>query len=217
MLLGDVVVDDADEMVVPMLSSASAVPKGGVAANAIAGNPEIKLGPALDPDDPDDPDGGGGGGGGPEDFGGGDDDPGDLKIEEVEFMEEDSEKLILVITGDQDDGGGGGGGGQGVVGMAADPADTIQHLPASAVNSAFAATIGLGDKDPAPVGGDEAAGGGKLVVGGGAFDAHKSVPEPFADVVNGEAVYICPSDCSYYSRQAKDMSSHIRWGQSHET
>ena len=213
--MGDVVVDDADEMVVPMLSSASAGPKGGVAANAIAGNPEIKLGPALDPDDPDDPDGGGGGGGGgQEDFGGGDDDPGDLKIEEVEFMEEDSEKLILVITGDQDDGGGGG---QGVVGMAADPADTVQHLPASAVNSAFAATIGLGDKDPAPVGGDEAAGGGKLVVGGGAFDAHKSVPEPFADVVNGEAVYICPSDCSYYSRQAKDMSSHIRWGQSHET
>ena len=93
--MGDVVVDDADEMVVPMLSAASG-PKSAVVgtADAIAGNPEIKLGPALDPDDPDDPDGGV-----PEDFG--DDDPGDLKIEEVEFMEEDSEKLILVITGDQ--------------------------------------------------------------------------------------------------------------------
>ena len=49
-----------------------------------------------------------------------------------------------------------------------------------------------------------------MVVGGGPGDPDKSVPEPFADVVNGEAVYICPSDCSYYSRLAKDMSSHIR-------
>ena len=55
--------------------------------------------------------------------------------------------------------------------------------------------------------------GGKLVVGGGPGDPDKSVPEPFADVVNGEAVYICPSDCSYYSRLAKDMSSHIRQDQ----
>ena len=187
--MGDVVVDDGDEMVVPMLSAASG-PKSGVAtADAIAGNPEIKLGPALDPDDPDDPEGGGG----PEDFG--DDDPGDLKIEEVEFMEEDSEKLILVITGDQDD--------QGAIGIAAPDPDPID-LPASAVNSAFAATIGL-DKN---AGSGE--GGGKLVVGGGPGDPDKCVPEPFADVVNGEAVYICPSDCSYYSRQAKVMSSHIR-------
>ena len=176
-------------MVVPMLSAASG-PKSGVeTADAIAGNPEIKLGHPLDPDDPDDPDGGGG----PEDFG--DDDPGDLKIEEVEFMEEDSEKLILVITGDQDD--------QGAIGIAAPDPDPID-LPASAVNSAFAATIGL-DKN---AGSGE--GGGKLVVGGGPGDPDKCVPEPFADVVNGEAVYICPSDCSYYSRQAKVMSSHIR-------
>lgn len=184
-LLGHVVDDDADEMVVPMLSASG--PKSAMATDAIAGDPEIKLGgPALD-DEHDDPEGGV-----PDDFE--DDDPGDLKIEEVEFMEEDSEKLILVITGDQDD--------QGVAGIAdPDPDPIDHHLPASAVNSAFAATIGL-DKN-------HGEGGGKLVVGGGPGDPDKSVPEPFADVVNGEAVYICPSDCSYYSRQAKDMSSHI--------
>ena len=104
---------------------------------------------------------------------------------------------------------------QGVVGIAAPDPEPID-LPASAVNTAFAATIGLGGKNPSGVeggggGGGHTVVGGKLVVGGGPGDPDKSVPEPFADVVNGEAVYICPSDCSYYSRLAKDMSSHIRY------
>ena len=203
-LLGDVVVDDddADEMVVPMLSSASGS-KGAVESDAIAGNPEIKLGPAIgndqsledDPDDPDDEDDGY------------EDDPRDLKIEEVEFMEEDSEKLILVITGDQEDGGalqGGGGAGPPTSTSAAEDPIVDEDLgPTSSLdNNAFAAHIGLVKS--------EGGGGGRLVVGGRPGDPDKCVPEPFADVVNGEAVYLCPADCSHYSRQAKDMSKHIR-------
>ena len=208
-LLGDVVVDDdTDEMVVPMLSSASGS-KGAVESDAIAGNPEIKLGPAIGndqslEDDPDDPD---------EEDDGYEDDPRDLKIEEVEFMEEDSEKLILVITGDQEDGGAlqGGGGGPGPPNSNAAAEDPIGDADigptASLDNNAFAAHIGLVKSEGGVDGGG---GGGRLVVGGRPGDPDKCVPEPFADVVNGEAVYLCPADCSHYSRQAKDMSKHIR-------
>ncbi len=112
-------------------------------------------------------------------------DPADLKIEEVEFMEEDSEKLILVITGDQEDG----------TGTAADLADAGGSLVHDPLGPADLKLAQQPPPPPPPSG----------------LPGSKEVPEPFADVLAGESLYLCPADCSKYSREAEDMSQHIRY------
>jgi hypothetical protein len=100
-------------------------------------------------------------------------------------MEEDSEKLILVITGDQDD--------DAVTAAAAGITASDIAAAAAAENASFVADLdGVG---------------GHGVKGGVYVDTE--VPEPFADVLAGEVLFVCPADCSHYSREAEDMSQHI--------